>query len=178
MPSGQTHDRITLVSLPLVVSSSLLLTHNAEYTLITAGTFLFSGMMFGPDLDIYSVQYKRWGLMRRLWLPYRKLFSHRSIFSHGFIIGTLIRVIYLGLIVVVSAAVFVAIAQVIWGFTWNWRDFMVNIIYCCQKDHLDRFIFAFIGLELGAMSHSLSDWLVSAYKKSRNKKKPRVFKKK
>jgi uncharacterized metal-binding protein len=171
MPSGRTHDRITLISLPLLVGGSLLINRNAEYTLIAAGAFLFSGMMFGPDLDIYSVQYQRWGILRWLWLPYRKLLSHRSFFSHGFIVGTLIRVFYLSIFLIVVAIVLVALAQAIWGFPWNWRDFSLNAWKMLQKERLEWMIAFFIGLELGAMSHYLSDWLNSAYKRSYGTKK-------
>ncbi len=50
--------------------------------------------MFGPDLDIVSRPYSRWGPMRAIWLPYRYFFPHRSRFSHGLVLGALIRVIY------------------------------------------------------------------------------------
>ena len=63
MPSGQIHDRITLWSLPWIVVVSLLVTRNGSLTLILAGGFLFSGLMFGPDLDIHSIQFKRWGIL-------------------------------------------------------------------------------------------------------------------
>ncbi len=73
MPSGQTHDRITLWCLPAIAGCTYLLTQgDSDRTLIVAGAFLFSGLMFGPDLDIYSVQYKRWGYLRWLWIPYQK----------------------------------------------------------------------------------------------------------
>jgi len=70
MPSGQTHDRITLWSSLLV--AGLTFGHAKVATnLIVSGAFLFSGLMFGPDLDLYSVQYKRWGPLRLLWIPYQ-----------------------------------------------------------------------------------------------------------
>src|SRR5918998_3916008 len=59
---------------------------------------LFGGLMFGPDLDIQSRQYTRWGVFRFLWLPYRAFFRHRSRWSHGIIFGTLIRVVYFALV--------------------------------------------------------------------------------
>jgi uncharacterized metal-binding protein len=169
MPSGSTHDRITLIGLPLVVGGSLLIARNAEYTLITAGSFLFSGMMFGPDLDIYSVQYRRWGFLRWIWLPYRKLLSHRSFFSHGFAIGTIVRVLYLTIFLLLVAIVLVALGQAIWGFPWNWHDFRLNVWRSLRSDYLDWTIATFVGLELGAMSHYVSDWLNSTFKRSKKK---------
>ncbi|MEC4851759.1 MAG: metal-binding protein, partial [Jaaginema sp. PMC 1079.18] len=95
MPSGKTHDRVTLWSLPWLVGGSFIVTRSGELTLLVAGGYLFSGLMFGPDLDIHSVQYKRWGVFRPLWLPYQKALRHRSKLSHGVLIGTVLRVVYL-----------------------------------------------------------------------------------
>ena len=124
MPSGITHDRITLWVLPWIAGICYALTRNGELTLIVAGGFLFSGLMFGPDLDIYSLQYKRWGILRVIWLPYRMMLPHRSLFSHGPIIGTCCRLLYLFAIVALSSIIFVGIAQLLWGFTWNWKQFV------------------------------------------------------
>jgi uncharacterized metal-binding protein len=170
MPSGMTHDRITLWTLPWVASISYGLTRNGDLTLLVSGGFLFSGLMFGPDLDINSIQLQRWGLLRGIWLPYRKLLRHRSLFSHGPIIGTCIRVLYL-LIFVAGIAIFiVAIAQVLLGFSWNWQDFVAEKFYLLTH-HRDRETMAlFMGLELGAMSHSISDWIGSNSKKRLQKK--------
>lgn len=167
MPSGPIHDRITLWSLPWIVGITYMVTRNGEVTLLMGGGFFFSGLMFGPDLDIYSAQYKRWGVLRWIWLPYRKFFKHRSLFSHGFIIGTVIRVIYLFLIVSVIAIFLVAIAQLIFGFPWNWQKFTLKGIDLITNQYSAEAITLWLGLELGAMSHSLSDWISSALKKQR-----------
>jgi uncharacterized metal-binding protein len=76
--------------------------------LVATCAMLFGGLMFGPDLDIQSRQYTRWGVFRFLWLPYRGMFRHRSRWSHGIIFGTLIRVIYFAVILalIVSIAVY------------------------------------------------------------------------
>jgi len=169
MPSGTTHDRITLWSLPWIVFATYLVTHNGELTLLMAGGFFFSGLMFGPDLDIYSTQYKRWGILRWIWLPYRKLFRHRSLFSHGLIIGTLIRLIYLFLMIFVIAIFLVAIAQLLFGFPWNWQKLFLNAIDSLINEYAPEALSLWLGLELGAMSHSLSDWIGSAAKKQRKK---------
>jgi len=113
MPSGATHDRITLWISPLVAGLTWVLTQSDRLTLITVGTFLAGGLLLSPDLDIRSRPYKRWGWLRWLWLPYQKSIRHRSWLSHGWIIGTLLR----------------------------------------------------IGLELGAMSHGVSDGIYSGYER-------------
>ena len=171
MPSGKTHDRITLWTLPWIVGGTLILTKDGELTLIVVAAFLFSGLMFGPDLDIYSIQFKRWGILRYLWLPYQKLFRHRSGFSHGLIIGTVIRLFYLWGILFIVAILLVAIAQLIFGFDWNWQIFTVNNFNLIRHKYPQEAIALFCGLELGAMSHSLSDWLGSMHKRQQKKKK-------
>ena len=169
MPSGRTHDRITYLSLLPLAVITYILTQRGEWLLWFSGAYLFSGLMFGPDLDIYSVQYKRWGRIRWIWLPYQSCLKHRSFFSHGLIVGTVVRVIYLLTIVIIVAIFVVAIAQVMWGFNWNWRYFAENTFNLLKNSYLGEAVVVFIGLELGAMSHSLSDYLVSHWKRSQKK---------
>jgi uncharacterized metal-binding protein len=170
MPSGRTHDRITFLSLPWIGGFSFLLTRQGDLTLIVTGTFLFSGLMFGPDLDIYSVQYKRWGILRWIWLPYQSFIPHRSRLSHGLIIGTTLRLLYLLIVIVLIALPGVTLAQLIAGFDWNWQQVAQRGIQFISRDYHQEAIAFFLGLEIGAMSHSFSDWLASAYK-NRTKKR-------
>ena len=170
MPSGVTHDRITLWILPWVAGITYGLTRSGELSLILAGGVLFSGMMFGPDLDIDSIQYKRWGIFKPIWLPYRKFLSHRSIWSHGLIIGTCIRLLYLFSIVAAISIFIVAIAQLIFGFNWNWQVFVRAKFTLLKNQYLRETIVFLIGLEIGAMSHTFSDWF-SSYRKVRLKNK-------
>lgn len=169
MPSGVVHDRITIWILPWVVGITYCLTRSGELTLILAGGYLFSGMMFGPDLDIRSIQYKRWGMIRGIWLPYRKFMRHRSAWSHGFIFGTCIRLTYLFLIVAWISIFGVAIAQLCFGFSWNWQDFAKEQLRLLIRQYPRETIALFCGLEIGAMSHSISDW-ISSRRKLRQKK--------
>ena len=178
MPSGSTHDRITLWLFPGVVSIAYLVTRNGELTLLLGGGFFFAGLMFGPDLDIYSIQFKRWGILRGIWLPYQKLLRHRSWLSHGLIIGTVIRIIYLLLWLFLAGILVTAIAQMIWGFEWNWQRFILAMIKLVREVYWKNAIALFIGLDLGAMSHSISDWISSASKKRRKPKRSKLKPKK
>lgn len=176
MPSGQNHDRITLWSLPWIVLITFWLTHNGKLTLIFVGAFLFSGLMFGPDLDIYSIQFKRWGKLRWIWLPYQNNLRHRSLLSHGLFIGTTLRVVYLLGVLILIGVPGVTFGQLIWGMNWNWQDFAKQLVNWIAKDYREEAIALFFGLELGAISHSLSDWISSAWKRQRknqSQKKPR-----
>jgi uncharacterized metal-binding protein len=165
MPSGIVHDRITIRLLPWVGIITYCTTRSAELTLILACGYLFSGLMFGPDLDIHSLHYKRWGLIRGIWLPYRKFFRHRSIFSHGLIIGTCVRLIYLFFFIALISTLGVAIAQLCMGFTWNWQVFARAQLHLLIWKYPRETLALLIGLEIGAMSHSTSDWINSQRKR-------------
>ncbi|MFN6500498.1 MAG: metal-binding protein [Nostoc sp. DedQUE01] len=164
MPSGRTHDRITLYALPFVAGVTFWQTRSSNATLLVAGGFLFGGLMFGPDLDIYSVQFQRWGFLRWIWLPYQKSLRHRSFLSHGPIIGTTLRIIYLGSLLGILAIFILVIAQKLWNFSFTLQD-LGGTIGRSLLDYDTEYVALFLGLELGAMSHSLSDWSGSAYKR-------------
>lgn len=163
MPSGRTHDRITLWGLPLIAGLSLGLTHSGNITLIVAGAFLFSGLMFGPDLDLYSIQYKRWGYLRWIWIPYQKAVRHRSIWSHGPIIGTTLRILYLASWLGILGIFLLGIAQLVWDVGWNWQS-IIQMAKRSLTQHTDQWLALYLGLELGAISHIISDWGSSTYK--------------
>lgn len=175
MPSGQTHDSITLWSLPIVAGLTFERTHSTSLTLMVSGGFLFSGLMFGPDLDIYSRQFKRWGVLRWIWLPYRRSMRHRSFLSHGPIVGTIVRLIYLLSWVVAGMSLMAlvsAIAYWVAGEVDQWARLAqqywtlgLEVSGRSLPNYLPELFALVIGLELGALSHSLSDWIGSWYKR-------------
>lgn len=181
MPSGRTHDSITLWTLPIVAGTTFGLTQSGNLTLLVSGGFLFSGLMFGPDLDIYSQQYKRWGWLRWIWLPYRKSMRHRSSLSHGFMVGTIGRILYLGLWIALLGSVGilgVAIAQELLGVNSSWQvmahqqlSISTDWVGRSLKQYWMECIALVLGLELGAMSHSLSDWTGSAVKRWKKRRR-------
>jgi uncharacterized metal-binding protein len=164
MPSGRTHDSITLYALPLVAGVTFWQSRSSNVTLFVAGGFLFGGLMFGPDLDIYSVQYQRWGFLRWIWLPYQKSLRHRSFLSHGPIIGTTLRVLYLGCLLGIVTILLLAITEKLWNTAFTWQH-LGETVGRSLSSHSIEFLASLLGLELGAMSHSLSDWGGSAYKR-------------
>lgn len=166
MPSGKNHDQITWLCLPGIFVSTVIISRDLLTGFVVSTGFLFSGLMFGPDLDIYSVQFKRWGWFKFIWLPYQKILRHRSFFSHGVIIGTVIRVLYLSFIIgIISLLIIGATAML---FPWRWVDFRASF---SLKSSVDELIALGVGLELGALSHYSADFIGSWYKK-RQKKRP------
>lgn len=138
MPNGKTHDIITFATAPLVVGVSYYLTDNIKTTLILMFTYFFASFMFNGDLDTNSRPYNRWWVFKMIWIPYQLMFNHRSIFTHGLIIGTIVRIIYLILIPFLFL-LFKGNIEVI-------THIPLNII-----------ILLFIGLELGSAVHTISD---------------------
>lgn len=170
MPSGKTHDAITVV---LAVPTFLVawgLTGSLSLSVLATGGMLFGGLMFGPDLDIQSRQYTRWGLFRFLWLPYRAMFRHRSRWSHGIIFGTLIRVIYFTLVLglLVTVAVYLR-ATLVGGGPPGFDDLAQAwlAIESGARQNIGRHaVWALLaGLWWGAASHTLTDVTWSVLRK-------------
>lgn len=106
MPSGNTHDAITFLLAGPAAAAGFVATGDPILTAAVGVSFLFGGLMFGPDLDTRSKQFSRWWLLKPLWFPYRAAFKHRSRWSHGLVFGTLFRVIYfLGVLSLAAYAV-------------------------------------------------------------------------
>lgn len=169
MPSGRTHDRITLWTLPLVFVIASQLTLNGWLTAIACLSYLFGGFMFGPDLDIHSVQYKRWGPLRWIWLPYRGSLRHRSWFSHGPVIGTSLRVLYFFIWVSLVGLVTIDVLNGSGHTALTWNGLYQHIRTVLSR-YWPVWLTLFLGLEAGALSHYSSDWISSQLKRSRKGK--------
>jgi uncharacterized metal-binding protein len=92
--SGRAHDRATsLLALPfgLLWGPGL----GLEGIAVASLAFLLGGLWLSPDLDTPSRVTARWGPLRGLWWPYRRLLRHRSLLSHSPLIGTAGRLAYL-----------------------------------------------------------------------------------
>ena len=139
-------------------------TSRADLAFWVSSGFLVSGLIFGPDLDLYSFHYKRWGKLRWLWRPYQQAIKHRSIWSHGPIIGTIGRILYLSLWLGLVGLFYLGIAQLAGAKTYTGQQ-LIGILYHSIESNFPVYIALFCGLELGAMSHYSSDWLVSTYKR-------------
>lgn len=176
MPSGRTHDRITLWGLPPVIGVTFVLTRSPAITAIVSIAYLMGGFMLGPDLDIHSIQYKRWGPIRWIWLPYQKALTHRSKWSHGPIIGTAVRVIYLALWIALLAMLMAGILNALWEAQITWLSLSQNFRYLLRH-YLTQWIAILIGLEVGAMSHSISD-AIGSYWVSKRKRAKKHLKRK
>lgn len=139
MPNGKTHDKITLIILPIIMIFSYFLIKDIKLISILILSYLFSSLMFNGDLDCNSSAYNRWWLLKLIWIPYQLMFNHRSVFSHGILIGTIVRLIYLSLIIV---------PIMYFGF-----DVIINLTLFINP----IFLIIFTGLEIGNIVHTISD---------------------
>jgi len=172
MPSGKTHDAITILLAVPAFAAAYAATRSLSAALVLAAAFVFGGVMFGPDLDTVSRQYSRWLIFRFIWYPYRRFFKHRSRFSHGLIFGALGRVVYfMGVLTILAFAAVALYAGYLGGKTPNLFDFAriwQSIGAFIRADLGEYFLAtAFIGLWLGAASHTFTDMAGSFIKTGR-----------
>lgn len=174
MASGKAHDRITVIMAPFAFAIIFLINYlyfrelgnNIAFTILGVATYIFGGYMFSGDIDIKSREFNRWGPFKFIWILYQKLFAHRSIFTHGFILGPLIRILYVyGIYLIICAMLYaldiisLSTLEVIEStklFIETNRQLWVNIIFA---------------LFLGSGLHTATDLIYSFFKKIFKRKK-------
>jgi uncharacterized metal-binding protein len=162
MPSGKTHDAITFLIAAPTFAAVWGVTKSLPIAFIVTFGMIFGGLMFGPDLDTRSMQYSRWSIFRFLWYPYQAFFAHRSRWSHGFIFGTLLRVVYfMGVLTLLSFLGSYILAAYMGATIPNLTE---SVKIWQQIREFTRqnfgeyfFLYVFVGLWLGGASHSLAD---------------------
>src|SRR5215218_6621755 len=171
MPSGKTHDMVTLVLAPPTFAAAWGLTGSVWLSATATVAMIFGGLMFGPDLDIQSRQYTRWGPLRFLWWPYKVILPHRSRLSHSILIGTQIRVIYFLAVITLLVVVGLYVREV---YIYNKpagleevQGLFAHVWKVFSEINRSYLIAAFIGLWIGATSHTVSDVLGSFFKSVR-----------
>ncbi|HHG73592.1 MAG TPA: hypothetical protein ENK22_00895 [Persephonella sp.] len=118
MAAGRTHDIINLSFLPVAVYYLQPENFSGFISGYIIGTFFLS-----PDNDIYhSKPNRRWKVLRFIWYPYTRVFSHRGV-SHLPVLGSIFKLFYL---IFVIFTVFL---------------FMLFLIYLIQPDLLKKFSF-------------------------------------
>lgn len=166
MPSFKTHDNITFLFSPLIFIGAWFITHNWIFTFLIFISFIFSGLMFSGDIDLKSKQYKRWGLLRWIWIPYQRLIPHRSSLSHGLIIGTIFRLSYLSLVIILFLLIVLGIINHLIHDNRITSDILMNLnrvkdILFQNKYYL---LAIFVGVCIGGISHTITDQIYSLLK--------------
>jgi len=171
MPSGKTHDAITLILAAPTFLVALGATGKIALAVLATAMMLFGGLMFGPDLDIQSKQYTRWGVFRFLWFPYKVVFKHRSRWSHGIIFGTLIRVLYFTGMVALVASLGIYLRALLVGGSFAPNFFEIGQAWRAIEASVRQNVgehavwVGLAGLWWGAASHTLTDVAWSVLRK-------------
>ncbi len=163
MPDSRTHDRITVYTGFALLPITYLL--SADHSLLTALTVasgcLVSGLLFSCDLDINSIEYRRWGWLRFLWWPYKQAVPHRSWLSHGLVIGPLLRLAYFAALV--YGSLFAGTMLTGNGAVLRAVERSVVVVL---RDYA-TLVYAFlIGFVLGGAAHSIPDWFSTGAKRA------------
>jgi uncharacterized metal-binding protein len=171
MPNADTHDRITYLFAPVTFVTAQWYWQAPVLALIATAAMLFAGLMFGPDLDLHSRPYRRWGPLRFMWKPYQAALEHRSKFSHGPILGTIIRIVYfLGMFTFVGSVVLYIQQSYIHGVQTTWeQQYMLlrNDVFAYWRGADRQYMLAgFAGLCFGALTHTAADIIWSSLKKT------------
>lgn len=163
MPKGKTHDQITFLCLLPSLAGGYYIFKDAGLTAAFTLSMLITSLFLGPDLDTKSINYFRWGILRFLWIPYRKLIPHRSILSHSFILAPIARILYLLLIISVSL---IGLNLIFNGF--NEIDIFITQLNSSLNKLVNykMLILAILsGMLWGNAQHIIADYGVSIYKK-------------
>ncbi|AYE35770.1 metal-binding protein [Clostridium septicum] len=177
MAKGKTHDKVTLIVSPFIglvffmINSELLENSNklVIVTLFGVVTYLFGGFMFSGDLDIKSSEYYRWGKIRFIWNPYQKIFKHRSIFTHGFLLGPIIRIIYTYIIVLIVCSVLYSLKVINLA-----TDDLINLTLEYINSNKVISINIVLALFLGSGLHTITD-LFSSFIKKKFRRKNKIY---
>jgi uncharacterized metal-binding protein len=142
MASGKNHDRSIYFATPIIgiITGS----YSLELGLIAASSHLLGGLYLSPDLDLKSIPWKRWGLLKFIWLPYQKSIPHRHWLSHAPVIGSAVRLLYLGVLLSPVAIAFYRELQPLQLGKEFWHSVAA----------------ALGGIELSALNHLLLDGLL------------------
>jgi len=134
MPSGQKHVWINclllfIVNCIIIVSTSI---NEVGLLCIFINLFLFSTFYIGPDLDTDSSIYHRWGILKIIWWPYKKLCNHRQR-SHGFIWGPVS--ILLNILLLLSPVIYI-LYQNDYQFPWTEMLYVTAGIVFSIESHI------------------------------------------
>ena len=149
MASGRDHDRATwLLALPF----GLLWWPIQGLLGVTAAglAFLIGGLWLSPDLDTHSNPSRRWGPLKILWWPYRRLLRHRSLISHSPLIGTAGRLAYLSCLVLALTAVLQPLGTPPPMRLWQLAGQL-------WQQHQSLLIAAVVGVEASSWLHLIQD---------------------
>lgn len=153
MPEDQGHNAINVNA--LLIGAPVAIYFLGYEALAGVCAFLFASLAFNPDLDLKSDPYAHWGLLKWYWWLYQRLIPHRDAISHGPLIGTTVRLLYLSPLVALVLGSCVA-AEIT----------TVPDIHAWAFEHRRALYIAFCGLELNALLHIAADLITTWFKRT------------
>ena len=146
LATGRHHDQsIWILSLPLGITVGLMLGWPAA--LITSASCLAGGLWLSPDLDTRSNALRRWGPLGFLWWPYRLVIPHRSLWSHGPVLGMSVRLGVLSTWCLIVTMAVPALSPAM----------LLAALQQLMHQHPQEFIALLVGLEGSAWIHLILD---------------------
>jgi uncharacterized metal-binding protein len=97
---------------------------------------------------------------------------HRSRWSHGPLLGTTIRVLYSSLWLGLVGLMVVDLLNNLGRTALSWSDLGQGLGWLARQ-HWRIWLALLVGLELGALSHVITDWLSTRAKRRRTARKKR-----
>ena len=149
MASGRLHDQGTWI-LALPFGALWWPWQGLTGMAVASLSFLVGGLLLSPDLDTRSNATRRWGPLRLLWWPYRRLLSHRSLLSHTPLIGTAGRLLYLALLLLVLCLIGRPLGT-------PSPDRLVQALQALWRHQPALLITALVGVEASAWLHLIQD---------------------
>ena len=162
MSNGKTHEKVNIFYLVLILV--LALTYfmwDVKTMILVIAGYLVGTYWMNPDLDIKSKPYNNWLFLKYLWKPYQQL-GHRSVWTHGYVIGDIVRYLYLFLLFL--------------GFAYLF-SFLGGIPIATSVEKIKHFYFTytefiwffFFGNVLSSSAHIFQDHMSSGLKQFRKK---------
>jgi len=133
---------------------------------VLVGSHLVSGLLFSPDLDLRSTPYKRWRILRWVWLPYQHFVCHRSWVSHSLIAGPLLRVVYFAGIMSLLALMALGLLNLLVPVdpSGTLMNASLTVLRWIEAHPMVVF-YAVVGFILGGAVHTLADTFVTGIKR-------------
>jgi len=171
MPDGRTHDIITVVTAAAAAPLAMTLPGMTPGQVgILAGSYLLSGILFSCDLDLRSEPYLRWGRFRFIWWPYQKLLHHRSLLSHGLVIGPVLRMVYFTVAMFALMYMGLSLVNLLHPIDSSWTLRQTGFWlegYVSRHPIVSGLVL--VGFILGGASHSIADVISTAHKRWRSR---------
>lgn len=169
MPSGRTHDLITIITGAAGSTAALnigLPDFGPTNAVVLLSSYMISGLLFSPDLDLRSAPYKRWRQMRWMWLPYQRMVPHRSWISHSLLVGPLLRILYFVVVLsLVTLGILALLSLLVPVDPTGTMLRLTSEVTTWVQAHPTTIVYALVGFMLGSAAHVITDAVVSKVKR-------------